>query len=103
MVLIRAKFVSEPTDPVAPGPLPDTEEPGAGVGAGQRDVLPGRGEHLPLLRRPGVGLVMVVLVESLAGDSLEREKSQCEVRDVRDGRDVRDHGVRGELRSLSCC
>ena len=70
-VLIRAEFVPEPTDPVAPGPLPDAEEPGAGVGAGQRDVLPQRGEHLPLLRRLRVDLVLVVLVESLAGNSLE--------------------------------
>ena len=70
-VLIRAEFVPEPTDPVAPGPLPDTEEPGAGVGAGQRDVLTRRGEQFPLLRRMLVDLVMVVLVESLAGNSLE--------------------------------
>ena len=70
-VLIWAEFVPEPTDPVAPGPLPDAEEPGAGVGAGQRDVLTRRGEQFPLLGRMLVDLVMVVLVESLAGNSLE--------------------------------
>ena len=70
-LLIRAEFVSEPTDPVALGSLPDTEEPGTGVGAGQRDVLPQRGEDFPLLRRILVDLVMVVLVVSLAGNSLE--------------------------------
>ena len=71
LVLIWAQFVSEPTDPVPPRSLPDTEEPGAGVGAGQRDVLARRGEHFPPLRRTLVDLIWVVLVEGLAGSSLE--------------------------------
>ena len=71
LVLVWAKFVSEPADPVSPGPLPHTEEPGVGVGAGQRDVLPQRGEDLPLLRRTLVDLILVVLVEGLAGHSVE--------------------------------
>ena len=74
-VLIWAEFVPQPTDPVAPGTLPDAEEPGAGVGAGQRDVLSRRGQQFPLLWRILVDLVMVVLVESLAGNSLESQKS----------------------------
>ena len=71
LVLTRAQFVPEATDPVPPGPLPHTEEPGAGVGAGQGDVRTQRGEHFPLLRRAEVGLVKVVLVECLAGAGLD--------------------------------
>ena len=77
LALTRAQFVPEATDPVPPGPLPHAEEPGAGVGAGEGDVLAQRGEHFPLLRRAEVGLVMVVLVERLAGTGLD-DKSEGE-------------------------
>lgn len=81
LVLVWAKFISEPTDPVAPGSLPHAEEPGVGVGAGQRDVLTQRGEHLPLLRRVLNDLIRVVLVVGLAGSCVECEECEGDVRD----------------------
>ena len=71
------ELVPQPAEPVSPGTLPDTEEPGLGDGAGEGEVLVHCGEDSPPLRDSPLEDELVVLVECLGGHSVEGDDGEC--------------------------